>query len=592
MPPEGGPAIPARPAEILPQDVLVDLRIDEAGEQPRDRGTLPAEKPRAATGQASSAPGESVPSYDPLARGRKVRRRPFVRPLGQRGWSHYVATHKFAVATLLGALLTPLTVYTWRSVIGVSLAWPLGLGAVAIGILISLFGFLLPPGERPSRKISAARAKRAGSGFLVGVIGIILTLIVLQAGWAFELATVFLVLMGIPLVAFVPLVLATGVVLFYYLLVGLFPRITGFQIASGTYLTLFVILPLLTWLLLNRYAPELLPTAVDRTAGDAVPASGSDSPELPTAPAPPPLEPPRDSVPPVTAVPRLFRVRTVPQPGFPFRDETRPLAAGVEVVDVLLDVSADQPGHNNRLRIYTPSGTHAANSLPCVLMAPDGTDGLSGGRLGDRLEHPERIPFVRAGFAVVAYELDGELTSASPTDAERLRAYRAFAAADAGVVNGRHALEYVLARVPEVDPARIFAVGHGAAANVALLLAQQDPRIGGCVAFAGIYDLQAASAADVQQLAASLPGGSQFLTDASPITRVARLSCPVMLFHAADDPLVPPLQAQRMADAMDEANQTMQLAMVPAGGHYDAMLDQGIPRAIEWLRQIAAEAAE
>ena len=44
--------------------------------------------------------------------------------------------------------------------------------------------------------------------------------------------------------------------------------------------------------------------------------------------------------------------------------------------------------------------------------------------------------------------------------------------AQAGLVNARNALEFVLARVPEVDPKRIYAAGHSSAGTLALLFAE------------------------------------------------------------------------------------------------------------------------
>jgi hypothetical protein len=103
-----------------------------------------------------------------------------------------------------------------------------------------------------------------------------------------------------------------------------------------------------------------------------------------------------------------FDVASVRLPGFPERGAAQSLMPGVDIVDVMLDVRPGEPGQYNRLRIYTPPGAHRPGTLPCVLMAPAGTDLIRGSHLEPDMNQPERIPYVRAGFAVVAFELDGE----------------------------------------------------------------------------------------------------------------------------------------------------------------------------------------
>jgi len=61
-----------------------------------------------------------------------------------------------------------------------------------------------------------------------------------------------------------------------------------------------------------------------------------------------------------------FATKSVALPGFVERPAPRTLMPGVDVADVLLAASGRQPGHANRLRIYTPSGAHPPLSLPCV----------------------------------------------------------------------------------------------------------------------------------------------------------------------------------------------------------------------------------
>ena len=48
--------------------------------------------------------------------------------------------------------------------------------------------------------------------------------------------------------------------------------------------------------------------------------------------------------------------------------------------------------------------------------------------------------------------------------------------ADGGLVNGKIAIDYIMAKVPEIDPGQLFACGHSSAAVVALNFAAGDTR--------------------------------------------------------------------------------------------------------------------
>lgn len=117
----------------------------------------------------------------------------------------------------------------------------------------------------------------------------------------------------------------------------------------------------------------------------------------------------------------------------------------------------------------------------------------------------ERVPYVEAGFAVLAFELDGALDN--PDDcAQRERTMRAFLAARAGLVNAHIALEYLLTRVPQVNPNQLYAVGHSSPGTLALLFAGHEPRLKGCVAFAPCIDVSQRLGFVVRKFASLLPG--------------------------------------------------------------------------------------
>ena len=224
--------------------------------------------------------------------------------------------------------------------------------------------------------------------------------------------------------------------------------------------------------------------------------------------------------------------------------------------------------------------------LPCVLIAPAGTPLIHGMDLG-RGDQAEHVPYVRAGFAVVAYSLSGPVPRGA-SDAQLVEGIRAFMQADAGLVNAPTALDYALARVNKIDPERVYAAGHSSAATLALLVAEHDPRVKACVAYAPVTDVPARlGPRNIDQLSRQVPGFKEFVERSSPRTHMAKLQCPVFLFHAKNDKTVPVAESVRFANDLKKTNPKVKLVEPPTGDHYPGMIRQGIPQAIAWLKSLA-----
>jgi len=247
------------------------------------------------------------------------------------------------------------------------------------------------------------------------------------------------------------------------------------------------------------------------------------------------------------------------------------------------------PGHGMRLCLYMPPGDHAPGSLPCVLIAPAGSILVTGCELdAGQGDHPEHLPYVRSGFAVLAYSLDGEPPDSPGTSLMSLkRASETFLAARAGLTNASIAIDWLQARVPQVDQSRLYTAGHSSAGTMALVLAENDDRIEGCVAFAPCTDLSRRfNPAQTSQLRLAIPQLDAFFTTYNPKTNEASLECPVFLFHARDDSNVPVGESEEFAADLKRLGKPITLVTVPTGDHYDAMIRQGIPRAVEWLKAL------
>lgn len=245
----------------------------------------------------------------------------------------------------------------------------------------------------------------------------------------------------------------------------------------------------------------------------------------------------------------------------------------------------DTPGKGGLLYVWLPTGQHPPKSLPCVLITGAGSDLLSGMGLGE-MDFKEQVPYAAAGFAVVGYELDGP--SAGDGDPQAMReAFNAFKASRAGLVNARNAIEYALAKVPEVNPSKIFAAGHSSAATHALLFAEHEPRLAGVIAYAPAVDVPkwfSGRGGGLWLTSKLLPGSVNFLTQSSPSTHRQRLKCPTFLFHAEDDSTCDIAETKVFAEQLKQQGTDVTLVTVPSGEHYESMINEGIPAAIDWLQ--------
>ncbi len=292
-----------------------------------------------------------------------------------------------------------------------------------------------------------------------------------------------------------------------------------------------------------------------------------------------------------------FPLESVKVPAFPELPAPQ-IIPPTNVSMYLVDLSAANAGSNQpscrmQLRMYLPSGDHPPRSLGCVLVGPAGTNLLTGNSLDDPTYHAETLPYAEAGYVAVTYSLDGSLPLGSDgsNTQELAAAYRGFSAACAGLANSRAALEFVLARLPQVDSARIFAAGHSSAGTLALLLAAHESRLKGCIAYAPAVDVAKRLGPMVRLLAMGdqFPGIVDFTVRSSPHTHLSRIKCPTFFFWALDDGVVDLTDLQQFAADLGKTRQDVKSRTAPGGGHYDPMIGTGIPSAIEWMKTLPGE---
>jgi len=219
--------------------------------------------------------------------------------------------------------------------------------------------------------------------------------------------------------------------------------------------------------------------------------------------------------------------------------------------------SSDRPsGWSTSVRVYLPVNLSANAKIPCVLVAPAGSNLLTGKDCDDFTYTDEIKPYVRAGMAVCHYSLDGsqDKMSASSKDRALPSSFRAFTKAHGGVIKGQRALDFVLKRCDQ-----IYAPAPSLKKRFAELLS--DPN------------------ADVL-----LPGLRPYIQQWSPDSRIQKFGCPVFIYHALDDNNTPYANTKTFHDQLIAAGKPAKLVTGKRGGHYQSMIDQGIPAAINWLK--------
>lgn len=284
----------------------------------------------------------------------------------------------------------------------------------------------------------------------------------------------------------------------------------------------------------------------------------------------------------------LFSVSQIPVPSFPELGAPRVLQpSGVRMWFVKLPPSST-PGQSMAFRVYLPPTDAPEHSIPCVLVAPAGSNLLVGNDMDADDYHKETLPYAEAGMAVIFYSLDGGLADMqNATDAQFKAAYNQFRTAFAGVVNGRNALEYALTKMPQVDPKKIYTAGHSSAGTVSLLMSEHEPRLAGAIAYAPCSDVEARLAQGTSDptMQRILPNLLNFVKQSSPKTHVAKVGCPLFLFHAMDDSNVMVGESQNFVQLLKNAGKQVEFQTVPRGNHYQPMIDRGIPAAITWIKQ-------
>ncbi|MEW4455182.1 prolyl oligopeptidase family serine peptidase [Bremerella sp. JC817] len=262
----------------------------------------------------------------------------------------------------------------------------------------------------------------------------------------------------------------------------------------------------------------------------------------------------------------------------------QPMAGGIRKASSQVRLPT---GESMTVWVYQPDPL-PPGKLPCVFIAPAGTMLIHGMMLSDG-DVQEHLPWAKAGFAVVAYELSGHADAEKSSDDQLKLAADNFRDAKSGLLNAQVAMAFAKEKLSFVDPDQFYTAGHSSAGTMALYVAEMEPRVKGSIAFMPAVDVRATLGLDVMtylQTRSILTEAGPYVSAISPATHIERLSRPTFIFLSANDRSDINGPADTFVAKLRELGKDVTVVRAPGGGHLEPMLDPGIPMAIEWLKMV------
>ena len=269
---------------------------------------------------------------------------------------------------------------------------------------------------------------------------------------------------------------------------------------------------------------------------------------------------------------------------FPSLPSSQKIEDGIIIYKVRLNKDDD----SSDVWIYLPE-KQTKEKIPAVLIAAAGSYIFNGVSIGEG-DQPEHLPYVRKGYAVIAYETPGslkEVDNKKLTNEQLRKAATEFKNSNAGLIQEQNALNYALDKISAIDAERVYSAGHSSAATLSLLVAANEPRVKAAIAYAPATDLEKKLSDDMDFFERQVPGFKSFISQNSPKNNISKIKIPVFIFQATDDSVIPVADTKAFVTELQKSNSNVTFTTVNEGDHYDSMIQQGIPKAIEWLNKIA-----
>lgn len=265
-----------------------------------------------------------------------------------------------------------------------------------------------------------------------------------------------------------------------------------------------------------------------------------------------------------------------------------PPAQKIEDGVVVFKVRLNKDDDSSDVWVYLPE-KQTKEKFPVVLVTAAGSYLWNGTSL-DEGDQPEHLPYVKSGYAVIAYETPGSLDKEDLniiSDEQLGKAVTDFKNSKAGLIQEQNALNYALEKVPSIDAERIYSAGHSSAATHSLLVAANEPRVKAAIAYAPATDLEKRLKSVIEPFNDALPGYRNFIAQSSPKNKISKIKIPVFIFQATNDSVITFEDTKTFVIELQKNNPNVTFVTTDKGDHYDSMIREGIPKAIEWLNNIA-----
>ncbi|WP_417385453.1 prolyl oligopeptidase family serine peptidase [Gimesia sp.] len=274
----------------------------------------------------------------------------------------------------------------------------------------------------------------------------------------------------------------------------------------------------------------------------------------------------------------------------------RKTASSAKVYDLVCPGNKTVTGIPQKFRVYLPPDIPENTQVPCVLVPPAGATMLTGMDidLNDTSLDAEHEPYIKAGFAVITFSIDGPIGDIQQTtDNQFVNSHMQFRESRAGVINCVNAFHQVIETVPNIDRKNIFIAGHSSAATLSLLFAEyfskvfqgSSLKLKGCLAYAPATDSKSFLKENLPIFKRIIPDVEQFIKISSPSNYSEKIDCPVFLFHSTGDRVTSYTDTAAFTAQLQKQGIDVEFSTSNGADHYQTMIDFGIPRGISWIQK-------
>ncbi|WP_310489482.1 hypothetical protein, partial [Chamaesiphon sp. VAR_69_metabat_338] len=248
--------------------------------------------------------------------------------------------------------------------------------------------------------------------------------------------------------------------------------------------------------------------------------------------------------------------------------------------------------HMSGFFIYIP--THPAKSkIPCIFVAPSGTTPLYGQKL-EPMRREEYIEYIKAGYAVMAYDVDGAIQDMSKAneepllrDPDKIVTYRLkeHKASDGGVLNTKLAIDYAIARIPQIDPNAIYTGGTGSGGTIALMAAAADNRVKGAIVFNPVTDIPKKFPRLIENISKVVTRYPEAIERFSPYQNALKINKPLFIFQDDISTMNSAEDTNSFIELVSKSNSAVTFfhTPVPPDFRYTIQPPAGNKQSIEWL---------